>query len=265
MSLIDSSISPEKVSGDFIKIRLVPLSAVEKLSGILWSGNAKKHDTRGLYDSIERFGFIDPPHWDSKLNGGSGGIVFGNGRTESIVSALIDARKNGMEPPRGIPMHQNEWWIPVTFGVDQESEAEAIALGIDHNNLTMGSEFSAAEIARMWDEEGYLKLLSSIAEKEISPVSVGAEDLADLLLDVEGVDFGGELNRPIAEQSDEQKEGEGDIDELPESRVRMVQLFLNCDNHPIFMEAVAKLCSLKDFDSLTDCVLQTVCEAVIDE
>jgi hypothetical protein len=57
MSLIDSSISPEKVKGDFIKIRLVPLSAVEKLSGILWSGNAKKHDRRGLYDSIERFGF----------------------------------------------------------------------------------------------------------------------------------------------------------------------------------------------------------------
>jgi hypothetical protein len=193
LSLKDLSINQSQIAGETVEIRFVPLSKIIKFDNLLWANNAKKHDVSGLWESINKYGFVDIAHFDINLNNGKGGIVFGNGRTEILISALIEAKKTGKPAPKGIPIEKQsgEWCIPISFGVDQDSEAEAIALGIDHNNLTMGSEFSAAEIARMWDEEGYLKLLSSIAEQEITPVSVNAEDLADLLLGVEGVDFGG--------------------------------------------------------------------------
>jgi hypothetical protein len=258
MSLLDLSISPEVVEGDFVRIRLVPLSAVEKLSGVLWQDNAKKHDEKGLFDSIERFGFVDPPHWDATLNDGRGGIVFGNGRTESIVSALIEARKNGLEPPRGIPTHEGEWLIPISFGVNQESEGEAIALGIDHNNLTVsGSEFSEFDIAKMWDMEGYVGLLSSIADLDIMPITVDAEAIGNLLL---GLDRA-EMNAPTTSGEQETEDIEEMDDDLPDSQVKMVQLFLDKETHPLFMEAISKLQAEQDYDNLTHCVLSVICEA----
>lgn len=190
--------------GEAIRVELVPLSEIEKLDGILWSKNSKKHDIDKILESIERYGFIDPAKFDSNLNGGKGGIVFGNGRTEALVTGLIAAREAGRNPPRGIPIDKTtgEWCIPIKFGVDCKSEVEAMALAIDHNNLQM-SGFDDSEISRLWESEGYLAVLSEIAEAGVVPVTVDEDAIADMLL-------------AIGEDSDPEL-GEDDLDAVLEN------------------------------------------------
>lgn len=182
--MFDLSLSAEQVTGESVQIRFLPLSKITNLSKILWKKNAKKHDLKGVLESIERYGFIDPPKWDSKLNEGDGGLIYGNGRTATIVGALIEAKQLGHEPPRGIPtaIDSGEWCIPVKFGVDSESEAMATAAAIDHNNLTLsGSDLDIEQISKIWNDD-YVGLLKSIAENDIMPVTVDEDDLATLLL-----------------------------------------------------------------------------------
>jgi hypothetical protein len=101
-------------TGEAIAIELVALSELEKLDGVLWERNAKKHDLDRIWESIERHGFIDPPKYDRNLNNGRGGLVFGNGRIEALIGGLIRAREAGKEPPRGIAIASDgEWCIPV--------------------------------------------------------------------------------------------------------------------------------------------------------
>lgn len=182
--MIDISLSVEQITGESVQIRFLPLSAVTNLSKVLWKKNAKKHDLKGVLESIERYGFIDPPKWDSQLNDGDGGLIYGNGRTATIVGALIEAKRLGHEPPRGIPtaIDSGEWCIPVKFGVDSESEAMAMAAAIDHNNLTLsGSDLDIEQMSKIWDED-YVALLRSIADQNVMPVTVDEDDLATLLL-----------------------------------------------------------------------------------
>lgn len=178
-------VNTQNIEGEFVEIRLVPLSQIQKLDGILWGKNSKKHDIDKILESIERYGFIDPAKFDSNLNNGKGGIVFGNGRTEALITGLIAAREAGREPPRGIPIDKTtgEWCIPIKFGVDCASEIEAMALAIDHNNLQMAG-FDDSEIARLWESEGYLAVLSEIAEAGVVPVTVDEEAIANMLLTI---------------------------------------------------------------------------------
>ena len=178
-----TTVSSENITGEFVEVRLVPLSQIEKLDGILWGKNSKKHDISKILESIDRYGFVDAAKWDKNLNGGRGGIIFGNGRTEALITGLIAARAEGREPPRGIPIDKTtgEWCIPMKFGVDCAGEIEAMALAIDHNNLQM-SGFEASEISRLWESEGYLAVLSEIAEAGVVPVTVDEEAIADMLL-----------------------------------------------------------------------------------
>jgi hypothetical protein len=176
----------DEISGDYVRPRLVPLSWLEpQLGEVLWDRNAKLHDIGGLYESIQEYGFIDPPKWDSALNSGAGGIVFGNGRTKTLVQLLIEAKSQGQGPPRGIPRNTQtgEWYIPVGFGVDQPSQAKAEALGVDHNNSVLtGGDFDHLAMAGMWDREGYLELLTSIADQRTLPITVDEDALASLIL-----------------------------------------------------------------------------------
>lgn len=185
------SLSVDQVKGDLAQIRFVPLSVLKKLDGILWSKNAKKHDIKGICNSIERYGFIDPPKWDVNLNGGNGGIVYGNGRTQTIVSVLLEAQKNKMDPPRGIAtaIDTGEWCVPVKFGVDADSEASAMAAAVDHNNLTLsGSDLDFHELSKIWDDS-YLEILTDLADEGLLPVTVTEDDLAALLTGMDDNDF----------------------------------------------------------------------------
>jgi hypothetical protein len=191
MTIEDVALRPDEVSGETIEILFVPISRFN-LDRDLWNQNAKKHELKKITESIDRFGFIDPPKWDKTLNGGAGGFVYGNGRTKAIVSALLEAQRAGENPPRGIPVAKDtgEWCVPVKFGVDAFNQNEAVALAIDHNNLTMlGGDFNAADIAKMWDTTAYVALLKTSAEAECLPVSVEPIDLADLMLEEQDKNF----------------------------------------------------------------------------
>ena len=113
-----------------------------------------------------------------------GGLVYGNGRTE----ALELMRREGKEPPRGIlKLEDDEWAVPVIFGVDAESKAAAVAFAIDHNNLTLlGGNLGFSELLAMWDEEGLQRVLGEVPDAGELLASLDADDVAALL---DGPDF----------------------------------------------------------------------------
>jgi hypothetical protein len=153
---------------DDLRIEYVPLDDI-----LLWDHNPKLHDIGALIESIWRYGFVDEPKYDATL----GAIVFGNGR----LLALAQGRQAGREPPRGIKQAKDKTWlVPIKFGVDQPSQAEAEALGIDHNNLTMaGGDFTAIDMSRAWNSN-YAALLNNLAQGDTFTVTVNAEALAAL-------------------------------------------------------------------------------------
>jgi len=137
----------------------------------LWENNPKLHDIGSIIESIKRYGFKDAPKFEPTLNNGTGGIVEGNGRIE----ALVTMRRLGEKVPNGIFSDEQDWYVPILFGVDAKNEKEAMSYGIDHNNITMlGGNFMPLDIAGMWDETKYLELVKSL---EVSPVSVDWESL----------------------------------------------------------------------------------------
>ena len=160
----------EQLTGELLDIRYIPLS-----QAVLWDENPKEHDLGALAEAFARYGFADPPKYDAQL----GALVYGNGRTH----ALQLMHKGGEQPPRGVGvLPDGEWAIPVKFGVDAASRNEARAFAIDHNNLTMvGGEYTALDMARMWDGEQYLAVLSDLAAQEVAAVTVDGDDLDFLL------------------------------------------------------------------------------------
>lgn len=161
---------------DVLALKYVPLGTVAR-----WKSNSKKHDIPTLVRSIQRHGFRDPLTFDANLNAGKGGIVEGNGRDEALKDMFAQSPK---KPPRGITIQDNDWMVPVLFGVDAKSQAAAEAYGYDHNNITMaGGDFGLADMLAMY-EEGTAKMLLGLQGDGELPVSVSAEDL-DALLNAE--------------------------------------------------------------------------------
>jgi hypothetical protein len=162
-----------------LQVRYVPLETLE-----LWDRNPKRHDFERLTASIRRYGFKDPPKFEPSLNGGRGGIVEGNGRAQ-VLRAMKDA---GEEPPRGVGVDdQGAWAVPVLFGVDARSRAEAEAYGIDHNSLVMaGGGLSVEDMLQIWDEEGLVRVLADIPDAGEVLASLDPADVEALL---HGPDF----------------------------------------------------------------------------
>jgi hypothetical protein len=184
----------------------------------LFSKNPKKHDIGAICQSIIRNGFRDPPAFDinlkSNVAGEEGAIAYGNGRIEALYylekdgfNSLTGLRPDeapgltevelvlgadGIYRPGGkgeavrVPFIQGlaigeagEWLMPVVFGADAQSRAQAEAFVIDHNNLTMaGGEFTALDMSRMYNMEDYLKLLEGLRVEDDLPETVDADDLA---------------------------------------------------------------------------------------
>lgn len=154
-----------------LEIRYVRLDDVRR-----WNRNPKKHDLGALMQSIRKHGFKNPPKFEPALNNGQGGLVIGNGRDEALEWMEKETPK---DPPRGIAVDgEGRWLVPIIFGVDAASQIAAEAYGVDDNNLTMmGGDFGAFDIAKMWDEEEYNKLLLNLAEQGEYAVSMPAETL----------------------------------------------------------------------------------------
>lgn len=161
---------------DKISLKYVPVSMT-----LLWGDNAKKHDIPQLIQSMQEYGFKDPPAFDETLQA----LVEGNGRAE----ALNKMKEDGLTPPRGIVVDQNtgDWLMPILFGVDAENENQAKRYALDHNNLVLsGSGFDFHQIANLWEKDKYIQVLKSLGED--LPLSFSAEDLK--FLEIEDMDFG---------------------------------------------------------------------------
>lgn len=145
---------------------------------VRWDRNPKRHDIGAIASSIARHGFKMPPRYEPTLNDGAGGIVAGNGRADTLAAM----RAQGLPAPRGVEVRDGAWYVPVLFGVDAPSRAAAEAFGLDDNNLTMaGGEYTALDMSRMWESEGYLALLADLAKAGALPVTVDGDDLDTLL------------------------------------------------------------------------------------
>ena len=161
-----------KKTGDAIAVHYVSLDNLEKH---FLDNNSKKHDVAKLIESIRRYGFRDPLVFDPNLNDGKGGIVAGNGRLES----LIEMRSQNLNLPRGL---KEDWLVPVVFGVNSTSEAEAVAFSIEHNwSVLWGSEVSLEEIISMFDAENLQQQLDLLQSESSLPIAV--EDNLDELLE----------------------------------------------------------------------------------
>jgi len=152
---------------ELLRLEYIPLS-----KAVLWDDNPKEHDIGSLVESIWKYGFQDPPKFDSAL----AALVYGNGRIIAISWGL----KEGREPPAGIFVEQEsgEWAVPIIFGNDLKSKEIAEAFAIDHNNLSMaGGEFAPWEMMKMWNEVGYVNMLNQLAQMDSLPVTVDYDDL----------------------------------------------------------------------------------------
>lgn len=186
MSLEDLSLDADQVTGELVIIKYLRLDIAKKLikdGELLFKQNPKKHDLAAIAISIKENGFVDPAKWDNNLNNGKGGLVFGNGRTYSSVQVLEQMFLTKQPKPKGVGEDsEGNWYIPIKFGADADSELAAKRFAIDHNNLTMaGGDFTPADMMRMWDGDDYLELAKELADNDILPITMDGDDL-DLLI-----------------------------------------------------------------------------------
>ncbi|NEO83806.1 MAG: hypothetical protein F6J87_06020 [Spirulina sp. SIO3F2] len=241
-------------SSDSLELHYVLLT---ELADRFLEGNPKLHDIGKITESTDRHGFRDPMAIDKTLNDGEGGIVEGNGRLEM----LLQIYESGHPTPRGVKVTESgEWAVPVLFGVNAATESDAIAYAIDHNNTGMfGGDFTALDMSRLYDPKAYTEILEKLAEAEALPTAVDGDDL-DLLLEQLGANSGF-LNVGTGMSSSALDDDDDAGDDIPDSPVRMVQLFLNKDNHPNFMGWINDLNDVYGTTTLTDCVLRAVEDA----
>lgn len=152
---------------------------LDKAVELLWRKNPKRHALDSLAASFLQHGFRDAPAFDANLQEG-GAIVDGNGRVETL-GWMFD---QGQELPVGILQDKDDgmWCVPIQFGIDAPSREAAESYALDANSLIMaGADFTAWDMSRLWDDDGYLEVLKGLAEVDLLPVSVDGEDFSDLL------------------------------------------------------------------------------------
>lgn len=210
-------------AGDELQIHYVSLNS---LADKFLEGNSKLHSMSDLGDSIARYDFQDPMKFDSSLNGGNGGIVAGNGRLEW----LLWAKDAGQAAPRGIRAKDDEWFVPVIFGVEFKDENEAIAFSISHNLSPMwGSDLTFLDQTRLFSEDKLKVQLVGLADlsPNLLPVGLNGDDL-DLWLG---------LNDEPPEPLEEDDEAVNDLidkaeDGQIESRVKLGEIWA-CGRHRV--------------------------------
>lgn len=167
-----------------LTIRYVPITDAREW---VWVDNPKQHDDAALIRSIERYGFQEPPKFNATLpneSDGTGAFTSGNGR----VTAVYTMYMRQMDRPDGIREDDDGvWLIPVNFGNDLPEDMAA-AYAVDANNLTvMGGDFTADDVARMWDRDGYERVLAGLKDAGELPVTVDEHDVAALFEKMDGV------------------------------------------------------------------------------
>lgn len=152
---------------------------------IFAENNPKLHDLGALAQSLARYGFVEIP----VVNERTGRLVAGQGRIE----ALRALHAEGKPIPPGVVERGGRWFVDVRIHAFA-SDAEAQAYLLDSNSLVLsGGDFTAVDIAKLWNEDAYKVVLRDLAENSSLPVSVDGDDL-DMLLHVPDPNF--EHKRP---------------------------------------------------------------------
>lgn len=105
---------------DNLRIEWVELSEI-----VRWSRNPKDHDLGLIYQSISRFGFVQPILVDET----TGQLVAGHGRLDT----LLMKRTNSEKAPAGIKVEGDNWFVPVIRGISFKDEHEAEAYVVADN------------------------------------------------------------------------------------------------------------------------------------
>jgi len=141
-----------------LRLEYVPLSTAVKWD---WVDNAKLHDTGGIIQSIQEYGFRSPPEVDATL-----GPAFsqGNGRVKALALMQLDGR---YERPKYIGVTEDgEWAVPVLFGADSKSLAAAKAYAIDCNSLVVtGGDSDLWDIMALYDREQLAEITASLGDQ----------------------------------------------------------------------------------------------------
>jgi ParB-like chromosome segregation protein Spo0J len=192
--------------------------------------NARKHERRSIdtiKTSLATYGQQKPI---VALTDGT--IIAGNGTLEA-------ARELGWERI-----------AVVTF--DNEDEARARAFALMDNR--------SAELSE-WDTATLLDSIQKIDQDLIESIGFNFDEIAELgAVDPESLDVDGIENRKSIEQIEAGKSGEAvELNERGATlHVRMVQLFLNTETHPVFMSMLRSLSAHYGKENVTDVVFQAV-------
>lgn len=143
-----------------LRLEYVPLGTAVKWD---WVDNAKLHDTGGIIQSIQEYGFRDPPELDSTL-AARGAFAQGNGRVKALALMQRDGR---YERPRYIgETEDGEWAVPVLFGADSKSVAAAQAYALDANNLILtGGDTEIWDILALYDREQLAEITAALGDQ----------------------------------------------------------------------------------------------------
>jgi hypothetical protein len=143
--------------------------AIKDLEQYFLEGNSKQHDCPKVWESIMKYGFSDPLKLDPALNGGKGGVVEGNGR----LQATLWSKEKGFEPAWGIKVTEDgQWCLPCLVGVNQYSEAAAIAYSIEHNvSNTWGTGLTPIDAGKLFDWDSLSVQLEELSTAEFELLS----------------------------------------------------------------------------------------------
>lgn len=235
-------------------------------------GNAKLHDLEEIKDKIKRFGFIDP----IGVSADTMHDLDGNGRLNAL-KALYAAGENA---PQNIMVKRekgadnklaNVWYAPtVTLNFDRETEP-IVALALNRTAQRGGFDdkavFAIIEQAAAFgrlEETGYDQSALENLAIRYAPAPEFQLPIGDPASQGSGHSTNDRINAGIAV-----KVGDYTQPELQPSHVRMVQLFLNTETHPVFLERASTLLqaqtvtdqSGKPVDNLTDLCFHLVRQA----
>jgi len=136
--------------------------------------NPKKHDVGAMFESIMRYGLVEKPVLNEKTQK----LVAGHNRIQTLQSMFAH---NPSNVPNGVRVVDGRWQTQIHRGVSFRDDNEAMAYLIDSNNIgLMGAEFTALDMAKLWDENVYTEILTALNEDNTLPVSSDSEDV-DLL------------------------------------------------------------------------------------
>ena len=226
-------------------------------------GNAKLHDLEEIKHKIKKFGFIDP----IGVSADTMHDLDGNGRLNAL-KALYAAGEN---PPKNITVKRekgtdnklaNVWYAPtVTLKFDRETEP-IVALALNRTAQRGGFDDKAvfaileqaAGFGRL-EETGYDQSALENLAIRYAPAPEFQLPNGDSHNQSAGNSTNGQVTAGVGVRV-----GGSPQPELQPSHVRMVQLFLNTETHPVFLERASALLqakavtdeSGKPVDNLTD-------------